>query len=220
MNKLSNIPLMNYSEFKALYESKLFEENDMDELAKKISDNVSKVSLQDSEVISTVKKITDDDLKDIKLELEEPVNEALLTIAGAVLSAGKLTSWLGNGVSWLGKKLNTKGIEHVGEWLEKGGHKYTHAIEDKLVIPALELLPAYKALPDADKKKIAKYVLIGVIGTLSVSAGFELINALKDGHGLLAAIESSLVSAKASELSHLVGEVVGDVAKGIQEMEH
>ena len=191
----------------------------MDELAKKISDNVSKISLEDSEVISTIKKVAEEDLKDIKLKLEEPVNEALLTIAGAVLSAGKLASWLGNGVSWVGKKLNTKGIEHVGEWLEKGGHKYTHAIEDKLVIPALELMPAYKALPEEDKKKIAKYVLIGVIGTLSVSAGFELVNALKDGHGLLAAIESSLVSAKASELSHLVGEVIADVATGIEKIE-
>lgn len=213
---MTNLNILDYADFKKLYESKLFEEADMDEIAKKINAAVSKLesSIDDSTIKSEIEKITGEDIEEIDIKLEESIDEALMTIAGAVLSAGKMVEWLGKGVSFVGKKLNTKGIENVGTWMKDGGHKYTKFIEEKLVMPALELVPAYKKLPEDQKATVAKFVLIGIIGTLAVSAGFELVSAIKDGHGFMAAIEGALVSAKGSELAHLVGEVAGDVLKG------
>lgn len=210
--------ILDYSEFKKIFESRLNEDSDdISKLSKEIEDTLSKIDLSDSDIKSAIAEVTGEKIEEIDLpeKLEEDVNEALLTLAGIALSAGKVTEMFGQGIKWSGKKLNVKGIENVGEAIAKGGHKYTHFIEEKLVKPALMLIPAYK---DADKEtqdKISKYVLIGVIGSLAVASGFELVNAIKEGHGLMAALEGTLVGAKAKELSQLVGEVVGNVVSAV-----
>ncbi len=219
--KTKNLNILDYSDFKKIFESKLFEEEDLDQLAKEIAKEAEELGshLSTSVIAAEVKDEVGKDLKDINIvELKENVNEGLLTIAGVALSGGKVAEWLGKGVKYAGKKMSLKGVENVGSWLEKGGHKYTKAIEEKMIMPALKLIPAYKNADKETQEKYAKYVLIGLIGALAVSSGFELVNAVKEGHGLMVSLKTTMIAAKSEELSHLVGQVIGEVVHGAAEV--
>ncbi len=134
----------------------------------------------------------------IQEQIDGELNEAIgALIAGGALALPAIGNLVSKAVSFLGKKIDSQAVQHVGEKIghiaEHLHHKY-EGIIDKI------LSPLTKNLDPNTRQKINKGVFYALVATLG-GAGFAgATSAVQGGNLGLAAVEGGLTGVKASEL--------------------
>lgn len=145
---------------------------------------------------------------------EELQQEAIgMAIAGAVLSAPTITTWMGKGVSALGKKVDSKYIRWAGQKMAKFGKKWHHAYINTIAMAVAGVMqPKGDGTPahykDKDVQKIAKVIFMAIVAAMGVGAASGATHAAAHGHSALAAVEGGLAGVKGTETA-------GELLKGI-----
>lgn len=148
----------------------------------------------------------------------ESNNEGISLVLGAILSLGKLSSLVGSGFAYLGKKLNAdeeSSIIKISDWLKTKGDKYTHSIES-IILKIAERTPVLKTfmntLDDKQKSAFSKAILTMTLLILGGKGVMDIVHSIENGHGVLTAIESVLVGTKATEIAENIPQIIKAVA--------
>jgi len=177
--------------------------------------------LHDAQIHEEIGKIFEEFLNDpsnknIIKEEKEQIDEAIGgLIAGGILSAPKLIALLGKLIKkiqgFFGKEASEEGIaakiEKAGENLEK---KYIKILMKIVKITGMAKSVWKKEDGSVDNEKLhdTAEVLFAVILTIAAAAaGGTAISALKDGAGLIAAIEGGLTGIKGGEILAIVQKI-------------
>jgi len=154
--------------------------------------------------------------KDIIKEEKEQIDEAIGgLIAGGILSAPKLIALLGKLIKKIqglfGKEASEEGIaskiEKAGENLEK---KYIQLLMKAIKLTGIAKSVWKKEDGSVDKEKLhdtAEVIFAVILTVAAAAAGGTAISALKDGAGIIAAIEGGLTGIKGSEILAIVQKI-------------
>lgn len=162
----------------------------------------------------------------------EEQNEAfgVLGTIALILSAGKATSLIGSFLQYVSRTKLAKAIgigekeyavltkdkgvlSNLGRWLEEGGDKYTHKIEDVVeialsAIPSVEFQNWFSNLKPQHRERVKKLTLMTILIGLAFHGGTAAWSAFKEGHLTHAATEGSLTGVKATEITSIASETL------------
>lgn len=139
---------------------------------------------------------------------QESMEESLALLAGLGLSAPAVVKMIGKGLAAMGKKVDAKVIQSVGEKVAKFGEKWHHAYEGSIKKFVLKMYPTLA--PDkADKA--AKAILISLIATLGAVSAYGVAHSAIAGHAGAAVGEAGLTTIKASEVANLAQSIVPEI---------
>ena len=177
--------------------------------------------LTEAQIHEEIEKIFEEFLSDssnenLIKEEKEQLDESLAgLIVGGVLSAPKLIALLGKFIKKISKVFGKDTSEEgIGAWIEKKGEQL-EGLYIKGLMKAIKFTGLAKSVwkkedgsIDKDKLHDTAEVLFAVILVIAAAAaGQTAFSALKDGSGIMAAIEGGLTGIKGSEILAIVKKI-------------
>jgi len=143
------------------------------------------------------------------------VNESgLALVGGTLIAAPKIMSMIGKGVRQLGIKTKSEWIRSAGEAAYEASHKLEHAYQN-VIINGLRKLPKYGKVEDAQLRKIASGIILGLTVAAGIASLSGFASAAKAGNIGLSAIEGGLSGVKGAEVATAARTMLPNILNGL-----